>query len=92
MKTLKIYEADDKMISLIKDNYSVLQSLGAFGISLGFGDKTVAETCQLPSIRRKLHESISQNDAMGKPASCRFTLLPDSPSTLSSTDLSIFPT
>jgi regulator of cell morphogenesis and NO signaling len=115
MKTLKIYEADDKMISLIKDNYSVLQSLGAFGISLGFGDKTVAETCQmngvdtytflavvnytrnnisdyeddvrihvptllhylkashtyyldfqLPSIRRELHESISQDDAMGK--------------------------
>ena len=33
------------MISLIRDNYNVLQSLGCFGINLGFGDKTVNETC-----------------------------------------------
>lgn len=33
------------MITLIKDNYSVLQALGSFGINLGFGDKTVQETC-----------------------------------------------
>ena len=41
-----MYEADDKMISLIRDNYDLLQSLGSFGISLGFGDKTVKETCE----------------------------------------------
>ena len=46
MKKQKMYEADDKMISLIRDNYSVLQSLGSFGISLGFGDKTVSEVCE----------------------------------------------
>ena len=40
-----MYEADDKMISLIRDNYDLLQMLGSFGISLGFGDKTVKETC-----------------------------------------------
>ena len=34
------------MISLIRDNYDLLQSLGSFGISLGFGDKTVKETCE----------------------------------------------
>ena len=34
------------MISLIRDNYDLLQSLGRFGISLGFGDKTVSETCE----------------------------------------------
>ncbi len=45
MKNLKMYEPDDKMISLIRDNYDLLQSLGSFGISLGFGDKTVKETC-----------------------------------------------
>jgi regulator of cell morphogenesis and NO signaling len=45
MKHQKMYEADDKMISLIRDNYSLLQSLGSFGISLGFGDKTVREVC-----------------------------------------------
>ena len=34
------------MISLIRDNYDLLQMLGSFGISLGFGDKTVKETCE----------------------------------------------
>ena len=45
MKNQKMYEPDDKMIYLIKDNYDLLQSLGSFGISLGFGDKTVREVC-----------------------------------------------
>jgi regulator of cell morphogenesis and NO signaling len=43
---MKLYEADDKMIDLISDNYSMLQGLGAFGIRLGFGDKTVTEVCR----------------------------------------------
>lgn len=46
MKNHKIYEADDKMILLLKDNYDLLQSLGSFGINLGFGDKTVREICE----------------------------------------------
>jgi len=46
MKNDKVYEADDKMISLIADNYNILQSLGCFGINLGFGDKTVHEVCE----------------------------------------------
>lgn len=45
MKRIKLYEADDKMIDLISDNYSMLQGLNAFGIRLGFGDKTVSEVC-----------------------------------------------
>ena len=45
MKNQKMHEADDKMISLIRDNYDLLQMLGSFGINLGFGDKTVKETC-----------------------------------------------
>ena len=50
MKNYKMYEASDKMVTLIKDNYSVLQALGSFGINLGFGDKTVSETCQKNSV------------------------------------------
>ena len=50
MKNLKMYEPTDKMITLIKDNYSVLQALGAFGINLGFGDKTVNEICQMNGV------------------------------------------
>ena len=34
------------MISIIADNYDTLQSLGRFGINLGFGDKTVREVCE----------------------------------------------
>lgn len=43
---MKLYEPDDSMISLIGDNYNVLQALGSFGINLGFGDKTVSEVCK----------------------------------------------
>lgn len=113
MKRMKLYEADDKMIDLISDNYSMLQGLSAFGIRLGFGDKTVSQICeeqgvdcytfltvvnflingytpkqlddrisvktlldylrashhffldfQLPSIRRKLEETLSRNDSL----------------------------
>lgn len=46
MKQMKLYEANDKMIDLISDNYSMLQGLSAFGIRLGFGDKTVSEICE----------------------------------------------
>lgn len=46
MKTHKIYEPEDKLITLIRDNYSVLQALGSFGIQLGFGDNTVDWVCR----------------------------------------------
>ena len=41
-----MYEPGDSLISIISDNAAVLQSLGSFGISLGFGDKTVKEVCE----------------------------------------------
>ena len=50
MKNIKMYEPGDKMITLIKDNCSMLQALGSFGINLGFGDKTVSETCQMNGV------------------------------------------
>ena len=50
MKSQKLYKADDKLISLIKDNYNILQSLGSFGINLGFGDKTVKEVCEAQNV------------------------------------------
>ena len=46
MKNQKMYESSDSLISIISDNYGVLQSLGCFGISLGFGDKSVKEVCE----------------------------------------------
>ena len=46
MKKHKIFEADDRMISILQDNYGILQCLGSFGINLGFGNKTVRELCE----------------------------------------------
>lgn len=46
MKRIKLYEANDKMVDLITDNYTMLQGLSAFGINLGFGDMTVSEVCE----------------------------------------------
>ena len=45
-----MYEADDKMIVLIRDNYDLLQILSCFGINLGFGDKTVREVCDQQNV------------------------------------------
>ena len=46
MRNQKMYEPDDKMITIIRDDYSLLQTLSGFGINLGFGDKTVKEVCE----------------------------------------------
>ena len=50
MKQQKTYEADDQMINIIRDNSNILQSLGSFGINLGFGNKTVAEVCESQNV------------------------------------------
>lgn len=38
------------MITLIRDDYNVLQAMGCFGINLGFGDKTVNDVCQAQKV------------------------------------------
>lgn len=39
------YKPTDKMIDLVKDNSALIMVMGRFGISLGFGEKTVREVC-----------------------------------------------
>lgn len=39
------YQSTDKMSDLISDNFSLLMVMSRFGLSLGFGDKTVKEVC-----------------------------------------------
>lgn len=46
----KIYRPTDKMSDLICDNYTLLQVLSRFGVSLGFGDKTVEEVCRMNGV------------------------------------------
>lgn len=44
------YRPSDKMIDLISDNYNLLQVMSRFGLSLGFGDKTVKEVCEMNAV------------------------------------------
>ncbi len=44
-KTSK-YNPSDKMSDLICSNYSLLQVMSRFDLSLGFGEKTVQEVCR----------------------------------------------
>lgn len=45
MKKLGEYLPEDKMLTLISDDYRFLQVLSRFGIPLGFGDSTIKEVC-----------------------------------------------
>lgn len=47
MKEVRRYTQGDTMRSLISDDPALLMVLTRFGISLGFGDKTVEEVCRM---------------------------------------------
>ena len=44
------YCATDKMSDLICDNYSLLMVMSRFGLSLGFGDKSVKDVCEAQGV------------------------------------------
>ena len=44
------YRANEKMSDLICDNYSLLMVMSRFGLSLGFGDKTVKDVCEAQGV------------------------------------------
>lgn len=50
MKNMEIYHATDTMRSLINDNSQLLMVINRFGISLGFGEKSVDEICEEQSV------------------------------------------
>lgn len=41
-----LYSASDKLAQVISDDYRLLQVMCRFGISLGYGDKTIGEVCK----------------------------------------------
>lgn len=41
------YKLTDKMRDLVNDNSAIILVMGRFGISLGFGDKSVREVCRM---------------------------------------------
>lgn len=46
MSETKIYTADQRMSQLINDNPMLLMAMSRFGISLGFGEKTIGQICE----------------------------------------------
>lgn len=44
------YRETDKMSDLICDNYSLLMVMSRFGLSLGFGDKSVRDVCKAQGV------------------------------------------
>ena len=44
------YKETDQMSALINDNYSLLMVMSRFGLSLGFGEKTVGEVCKSQNV------------------------------------------
>ncbi|MDD4968737.1 MAG: hemerythrin domain-containing protein [Paludibacter sp.] len=50
MQKQQKFSANEKMSDLINENHSLLLVISRFGLSLGFGDKTVKEVCQLNGI------------------------------------------
>lgn len=50
MQKQQKFSADEKMSDLINENHSLLLVISRFGLSLGFGDKTVEEVCQTNGI------------------------------------------
>lgn len=47
------YRSTDKMSDLICDNYSLLMVMSRFGLSLGFGDKSVKDVCESQGVDYK---------------------------------------
>ena len=47
---MRRYTSSDKMRELVNDNHSLILVMGRFGLSLGFGDKTVKEVCQAHNV------------------------------------------
>jgi regulator of cell morphogenesis and NO signaling len=66
------YKATDIMSDLISENHSILLVMSRFGISLGFGDKTIGEVCRQNEVDTKTFLSIA-NMLLGGAESAGFT-------------------
>lgn len=66
---LASYNGTDKMRDLVKEHSSILLVMGRFGISLGFGDKSVAEVCRAHQVDMRTFIEVA-NFCSGR--ECRF--------------------
>ena len=66
LRNLKGYKPTDKMRDLVKDNSALILVMGRFGISLGFGDKSVRDVCLSHNVNEDAFIEVS-NFVSGKP-------------------------
>ena len=50
MKDKRSYQPDDRMLDLVRNDSELILVMGRFGISLGFGERTVREVCILHDV------------------------------------------
>ena len=53
------YKPTDKMRELVKDNSSLILVMGRFGISLGFGDKSIREVCKIHQVDERTFTEVA---------------------------------
>lgn len=53
------YKPTDKMRELVKENSSLILVMGRFGISLGFGDKSVREVCRTHNVDERTFTEVA---------------------------------
>ena len=46
----KLFVADDKMANMVNEFHDIILVLPRFGINLGFGDRSVAEVCNMYNV------------------------------------------
>ena len=50
MKDKRSYQPEDRMLDLVRNDSELILVMGRFGISLGFGERTVSEVCILHDV------------------------------------------
>ncbi len=53
------YKPTDRMRDLVKDNSALILVMGRFGISLGFGDKSVRDVCRMHNVNENTFLQVS---------------------------------
>ena len=69
------YKPTDKMRDLVKDNNGLILLMGRFGISLGFGDKSVREVCRMHNVNESTFLEVA-NFVSDKNYNCELISLP----------------
>ena len=69
------YHELDPMSDVISDDYRMLQMICRFGITLGFGNKTVGETCKAAGVDVTVVEAYKNAAALGEPRAQNIYLL-----------------